>query len=189
MRVRSMLAHGKLSKMFWVEALITTTYAINKSPSTLFAGDVPQRVWTGKDVSYRHLKVFYCLAYVHVAMEKRGELDLKTRPNIPRIWRRWVWLPVMEPGRKESDPEERHSLHGREDYHWLGIREEDNILRVDIVLRVDQQRSVGRNQKLDAIWRTGRTGQIRTRNLWRIKIDDSVQRNRYEMCMCMWEIE
>ena len=45
-------------------------------------GDVPQRVWTGKHVSYRHVKVFGCLAYVHVAKEKRGKLDSKTRPCI-----------------------------------------------------------------------------------------------------------
>ena len=42
---------------------------------------VPQRVWTGKDISYRHLKVFDCLAYVHVAKDKWGKLDPKTRPS------------------------------------------------------------------------------------------------------------
>ena len=29
-------------------------------------------VWTGKEVSYRHLKVFGCLACVHVAKDRRG---------------------------------------------------------------------------------------------------------------------
>ena len=81
-RVRSMLAHVKLSKTFWVEALTTTTYVINRSPLAPFDGDVPQRVWTGKDVSYRHLKVFVCLAYVHVAKDKRRKLDTKSRPGI-----------------------------------------------------------------------------------------------------------
>ena len=51
-RVRSILAHEMLSKTFWVEALMTTTYVINRSPSAPFDGDVTQRVWTGKDVSY-----------------------------------------------------------------------------------------------------------------------------------------
>ena len=77
-----MLAHAKLSKMFWAEALMTTTYMINKSPSAPLDEDVPQRVWTGKDILYRHLKVFSCLAYVHVAKEKQGRLDPKTRPCI-----------------------------------------------------------------------------------------------------------
>ena len=81
-RVRSMLAHAKLSKKFWAEALMTMTYVINKSPSTPLDGDVPQRVWTRKDVSYRHLKVFNYLTYVHVAKDKWGKLDPKTRPSI-----------------------------------------------------------------------------------------------------------
>ena len=81
-RVRSMLAHAKWSKKFWVEALMTSTYVINRSPSTPFDGYVLQRMWTGKDVSYRHLKVFDCLAYVHVAKDKRGKLDSKSLPCI-----------------------------------------------------------------------------------------------------------
>ena len=36
----------------------------------------------GKDVSYRHLKVFGCVAYVHIAKERRGKLDPKSRPCI-----------------------------------------------------------------------------------------------------------
>ena len=81
-RVWSMSAHAKLSKIFWVQVLMTTTYVINRSPSENLDGDVPQRVWTDKDVSYRHLKVFDCLAYVHVTKDKRGKLDTKTRPSI-----------------------------------------------------------------------------------------------------------
>ena len=45
-------------------------------------GDIPQRVWTGKDVLYRHLRVFGCLAYMHVAKDQRRKLDPKTRPCI-----------------------------------------------------------------------------------------------------------
>ena len=45
-------------------------------------GDSPQKIWTGKEVSYRHLKVFGCLAYVHVAKDERGKLDPNTRPCI-----------------------------------------------------------------------------------------------------------
>mgnify|MGYP007129911766 CR=1 FL=1 len=55
---------------------------INRLPSTPLDGDVPQRVWTGKDVSYRHLKGFSRLAYVHIAKDKRGKLAPKTCPCI-----------------------------------------------------------------------------------------------------------
>ena len=36
----------------------------------------------GKDVSYRHLKLFTCLAYVDIAKDQRGKLDPKSRPCI-----------------------------------------------------------------------------------------------------------
>ena len=81
-RVRSMLAHAKLPKTFWAKALMATNYVINRSPLVPLEGDTPQRVWTIKDVSYRHLKVFGCLAYLHVAKDKRGKLDPKSRPCI-----------------------------------------------------------------------------------------------------------
>ena len=45
-------------------------------------GDTLQKVWTGKEVSYRHLKVFGCLAHIHVAKDQRGKLDPKSRPCI-----------------------------------------------------------------------------------------------------------
>ena len=43
-RVWSMVVHAKLPKRFWAEALMTTTYVINKSPSVPLEGDMPQRV-------------------------------------------------------------------------------------------------------------------------------------------------
>ena len=98
-----MLAHANLSKTLWVDALMTTTYVINRSPSAPLDGDVPQRVWTGKDVSYRHLKVFGCLAYVHVAKDKWGKLDLKTRPCI--------FLGYGDD--EEIDPTKRHETRER----------------------------------------------------------------------------
>ena len=81
-RVQSMLAHAKLSKTFWAEVLMTTMYVINRSPSPPLDGDTPQSVWTSTGVSYRHLKVFGCLAYVHIAKDKWGKLDPKIRPCI-----------------------------------------------------------------------------------------------------------
>ena len=73
-----MLAHAKLPKKFWAEALSTATYVINRSPSVPLDGDTLQKVWTGKEVSYRHLKVFGCLAYVHGTDETRPS---KSKPG------------------------------------------------------------------------------------------------------------
>ena len=77
-RVRSMLSHAKLPKSYWVEALYTAVYLINRSPSVPLKGDVPQRVWTGKDVSYQHLRVFGCLAYMHVPKDQRSKYAYNT---------------------------------------------------------------------------------------------------------------
>ena len=77
-----MFADAKLPKTFYAEALMTVAYVIYQSPSVPLDGDIPQRVWSGKDVSYRHLRVFGCLAYVHVANDQRGKLDPKSRPCI-----------------------------------------------------------------------------------------------------------
>jgi transposase InsO family protein len=81
-RVRSMLSHAKLPKSYWAEAMLTAVYLINRSPSMPLKGDIPQRVWTGRSVSYQHLRVFGCLAYVHVAKDQRSKLDSKSKPCI-----------------------------------------------------------------------------------------------------------
>ena len=56
-KIRSMLSHAKLPKRFWDEALRTAVDLINLSPSIPRDGDVAKHVWSGKDVSYKHLKV------------------------------------------------------------------------------------------------------------------------------------
>ena len=81
-KVRSMMLHAKLLKSYWAEAKYMTIYLINRSPSVPLKGDVPQRVWTGKDISYQHLRVFGCLAYMHVAKDQRSKLQSKSKPCI-----------------------------------------------------------------------------------------------------------
>ena len=76
-RVRSILSSAKLSKEFWGETLNTACYLINWSPSHALESDVPQRVWSGKKVSYSHLRVFGCKAFAHVPKEQRVKLDAR----------------------------------------------------------------------------------------------------------------
>ncbi|CAJ2658330.1 unnamed protein product [Trifolium pratense] len=78
-RVRCMLSHAKLSKAFWGEAMKTAVDLINLSPSIPLDGDVPNRVWTGKDVSYGYLRVFGCRAFVHIPRDERSKLDKKSK--------------------------------------------------------------------------------------------------------------
>ncbi|GKU95372.1 hypothetical protein SLEP1_g8739 [Rubroshorea leprosula] len=81
-RVRCLLAKAKLPRTFWVEALNTVAHVTNLSPTIALDNDVPDRVWCGKDVSYDHLRVFGCKAFVHVSKDERSKLDAKTRQCI-----------------------------------------------------------------------------------------------------------
>ena len=77
-RARSMLSGVGLGQEFWVEAMETTFYLVNRSPSSTLEDKTPQEVWTGKKPSLSHLRVFGCDAYVHVPKEKRTKLDSKS---------------------------------------------------------------------------------------------------------------
>ena len=39
-------------------------------------------MWIGKDVSYEHLRVFGCRAFVHIPKDERLKLDVKAKPSI-----------------------------------------------------------------------------------------------------------
>ena len=77
-----MFSHAKMPKSYWVEVMYTIFYLINKPPSVPLKGDVPQRVWIGRDISYQHLGVFGCMAYMHVAKDQISKLDTKSKPCI-----------------------------------------------------------------------------------------------------------
>ena len=77
-----MLSHSKLPKSFWGEAMRTSIDLINLSLSVPLKGDVLETVWTWKDVSYDHLRVFGCKAFVHIPKDERSKLDGKAKPCI-----------------------------------------------------------------------------------------------------------
>ena len=81
-KVRCMLRTTKLSKSFWGVAVLTTYYLINRCPLAPLGFDVPEKVWTGKEISYNHMKVFGCKAFIHVLKEHRSKLDDKALPCI-----------------------------------------------------------------------------------------------------------
>ena len=80
--IRCMLSNAKFPKSFQAEAMCTAVDLINLSLSVLLEGDVLERVWTGKDVSYKHLRVFGYKAYVHIPKDERSKLDDKAKECI-----------------------------------------------------------------------------------------------------------
>ncbi|GKV30059.1 hypothetical protein SLEP1_g38923 [Rubroshorea leprosula] len=81
-RVRCLLVKAKLPRTFWPKAFNTVAHVINLSPTIALDNDVPDRVCYGKDVSYDHLWVFGCKAFVHVAKDERTKLNAKTKQCI-----------------------------------------------------------------------------------------------------------
>ena len=79
---RCMLSGVELGKELWVEVVGIACYLVNKSPSSALGDKTPQDVWTGKEPSLTHLKVFGCDAYVHVPKENKSKLDKKVEKCI-----------------------------------------------------------------------------------------------------------
>ncbi|CAL5417495.1 unnamed protein product [Camellia sinensis] len=81
-KVRCMLKMAKLPKPFWGEAVRVACYLINRSPSVPLNFQIPEEVWSGREISYSHLRVFGCKAFAHVSKEHRQKLDDKATPCI-----------------------------------------------------------------------------------------------------------
>jgi hypothetical protein len=64
------------------EAVGIACYLVNRSPSSVLGDKTPQEVWTSKEPSLTHLKVFGYDAYVHVPKENRSKLDKKAEKCI-----------------------------------------------------------------------------------------------------------
>ena len=77
-RARSMRLHAGLPKQFWAEAVSTAAYLINRGPSVPLEHKIPEEVWSGKEIKLSHLKVFGCVAYVHISDQARSKLDPKS---------------------------------------------------------------------------------------------------------------
>jgi transposase InsO family protein len=74
---RAMLNEKNLPNYFWVEVVATVVYIMNRTPTTVVHGMTLEEKFTGKKPDVSHLRVFGCIAYVHVPNEKRLKLDPK----------------------------------------------------------------------------------------------------------------
>ena len=81
-RVRCLLSQSQLPRSFWGEALNTVVHVLNLTPCVPLEFDVPDRIWSDNEISYDHLRVFGCKAFVHIPKDERSKLDAKTRPCV-----------------------------------------------------------------------------------------------------------
>ena len=66
-----------MEQIFWAEAIATTCYLINMSPTSALVDKTTMEEWSGHKPSLRHLRMFGCKAYAHVPKEKQKKLDKK----------------------------------------------------------------------------------------------------------------
>ncbi len=69
----------KMSDHYWAEAVETVVYIMNRTPTATVHGMTPEEKYSGKKPDLSHLKVFGCIAYVHVSNELRTKLDPKAK--------------------------------------------------------------------------------------------------------------
>ena len=79
---RAMLNEKNLPNYFWVEAVATTVYIMNRTPIATVHGMTLEEKFIGKKPNVSHLRVFGCIAYVHVPNEKRSKLNPKVEKCI-----------------------------------------------------------------------------------------------------------
>jgi hypothetical protein len=79
---RSMLSSAELGQELWAEAVGTSCYMVNRSPSSVLDDKTPHEVWSGKKPSLQHVRVFGCDSYVHVPEENRSKMDKKAEKCI-----------------------------------------------------------------------------------------------------------
>lgn len=75
---KTMLLDSNLDKCYWAEAVNRATYLQNILPSSAVER-TPHELWTGEKPRMDNLKVFGCLAEVHIARQKRLKLDDKSK--------------------------------------------------------------------------------------------------------------
>ncbi len=67
---RAMFNEKNLPNYFWAEAIVTAVYIMNRTPTAAVHGMTLEEKFTGKKLNVSHLKMFGCIAYVHVPNEK-----------------------------------------------------------------------------------------------------------------------
>lgn len=91
-------------KRFWGEAILTTSYLINKMPSYVLKFKFPYQLLLEKYhnshfISYIPLKIFGCTAFVHIHQQNRSKLDPRSLKCI------FLGYPPNQKGHKCFSPE------------------------------------------------------------------------------------
>ncbi|CAL8152755.1 unnamed protein product [Prunus armeniaca] len=64
---------------FWVEAVNTAVYILNRCPTKALDKKKPFEAYSGRKPGLKHLRVFGSLCYAHVPNQQRQKLDLASK--------------------------------------------------------------------------------------------------------------
>jgi len=78
-RARTILPESQLNDSFWAEAVNTSVYLHNRSPTRALQDSTPYQAWHGLQPPLGHLRRFGCDAYDYVPDQRRKKLDAKSR--------------------------------------------------------------------------------------------------------------
>ncbi|KAL9270074.1 Retrovirus-related Pol polyprotein from transposon TNT 1-94-like protein [Drosera capensis] len=72
----------RMNKTLLERALSTVVHVLNILPCVPLDFEIPNKVWSGKEVSYYHLEVFGCKAFVNIPENERSKLNTMTRQYV-----------------------------------------------------------------------------------------------------------
>lgn len=78
----SLLFHSSIPLEYWVEAINTTIYLINRLPTPVLQGRSPFQVLFGKPLDYSFFRVFGCQCYPHLASYTSHKLQPRSTPCV-----------------------------------------------------------------------------------------------------------
>ncbi|KRX83384.1 Retrovirus-related Pol polyprotein from transposon TNT 1-94 [Trichinella sp. T6] len=78
----TMLIDANLSPDLWAEAVGTANYLQNRCTTKALRKMIPEEAWSGRKPNLAHLKVFGCLAMVHVPSGQRKKWNPKSEERI-----------------------------------------------------------------------------------------------------------
>jgi hypothetical protein len=67
---------------FWAETCNTTIYIYNRCPHKILEDKTPKEAFIGVKPEVSHFRMFGCLVYIHVPVEKRTKLEPSSRKGL-----------------------------------------------------------------------------------------------------------
>ena len=135
--VRTMLADSKLPHRFWAEALATSVYLRNRSPTKAVEAMTPYEAWSGAKPDVSFLRVFGCSAYAHVPKVERRKLDSKARKCV------MLGYGTSQKGYRLYDIEQMKVVHSRDvvfdETSMPGIQKEEGTTVKYVELDIEEE--------------------------------------------------